>query len=236
MYGVRGMADALDAVNTSLMSLIDDDASSDDGVSPMSRPESPPHVPIVLGVPALGEQAIARRRRSASFGKIDDSFIFMATNLNAADLVDASDYPVSYEYTVTGRKRRVPPVEGSVRVEIGKRVEINDHSLAIFRLGERVFAVDATCSHAGGDLSAGDIEDIDGRPCVSCPRHHFCFDLETGTSLACVVFAANGHVQLLRATSSGAAEPRHSLDTSFAPLLNQTAGRTATRRKRFPSG
>ena len=223
---------------TSLMSVNDDEASSDDGVSLTSRPESPPHVPIVLGVPALGEQALARRRRSASFGDIDDSFIFMATNLNAAGLVDANDYPVSYEYTVTGRKRRVPPVEGSVRVEIGKRVEINGEDLAIFRLGEQVFAVDAKCSHAGGDLSAGDIEEIDGRACVSCPRHHFCFDLQTGTSLAYVVFAkrSNGCVGLRarRVRWCSARLTRH-LRAPPSPSL-PPAGRTATLRKRFPSG
>jgi hypothetical protein len=43
-----------------------------------------------------------------------------------------------------------------------------------------VFAMDAKCPHAGGQLALGDIEDMDGHVCVSCPVHGFMFPLTGG--------------------------------------------------------
>ena len=164
-------------------------SDSDDCEDIRLRADSPPHIPVVLGVAAIGDDTeTARRRRASSFSGPDadavEGTVYFTTPLRAADLVDANDHPVEYEYTVTGRKRRKDPVEGQVRIQLGAKVEVNGKHLAIFRVGAKVYAVDSTCSHAGGDLSEGDIEDVGGRVCVSCPRHHFCFDLETGVSAA----------------------------------------------------
>jgi len=46
-----------------------------------------------------------------------------------------------------------------------------------------VFAIDSLCYHAGGPLAAGDIEDVGGNPCVSCPWHLYKVTLETGEKL-----------------------------------------------------
>jgi nitrite reductase (NADH) small subunit/3-phenylpropionate/trans-cinnamate dioxygenase ferredoxin subunit len=60
----------------------------------------------------------------------------------------------------------------------GTFVRHGDLQLAVFLLDdpERVFVIDNTCPHAGGSLSSGEVEsDI-----VSCPYHHWQFDLKTG--------------------------------------------------------
>ncbi len=46
-----------------------------------------------------------------------------------------------------------------------------------------VFALDSLCYHAGGPLAAGDIEDVGGRPCLSCPWHLYKVTLRTGEKL-----------------------------------------------------
>jgi sulfite reductase beta subunit-like hemoprotein/nitrite reductase/ring-hydroxylating ferredoxin subunit len=49
-------------------------------------------------------------------------------------------------------------------------------SLALFRVGERIVAMDAECPHAGGALCEGRIE----AGCVVCPLHDYPFELATG--------------------------------------------------------
>src|SRR3954468_22506258 len=47
------------------------------------------------------------------------------------------------------------------------------------RLGDDYVAIGATCSHYGGPLAEGVIED----GAVRCPWHHACFSLRTGEAL-----------------------------------------------------
>lgn len=58
----------------------------------------------------------------------------------------------------------------------GVRVEALGHRLALFRLGESVFALADRCSHAEASLAEGDVFDDE----VECPRHGATFDLRTG--------------------------------------------------------
>ncbi len=62
----------------------------------------------------------------------------------------------------------------------GVKVEIGDHEIALFRIGDSVYALGDRCSHAKASLSEGEI--FDGE--VECPRHGSPFDLETGEPLA----------------------------------------------------
>ena len=43
--------------------------------------------------------------------------------------------------------------------------------------------LDTTCYHAGGPLTSGDIEEVAGRLCLTCPWHHYRVDVETGEGL-----------------------------------------------------
>ena len=58
----------------------------------------------------------------------------------------------------------------------GVRVVIGEHRIAMFRIGEEVYAVGDRCSHAEASLSEGELWDTT----VECPRHGSEFDLKTG--------------------------------------------------------
>jgi 3-phenylpropionate/trans-cinnamate dioxygenase ferredoxin subunit len=58
----------------------------------------------------------------------------------------------------------------------GLRVEAGAHRVALFRLGEAVYAIGDRCSHAEASLAEGEVFDHE----VECPRHGSGFDLETG--------------------------------------------------------
>lgn len=58
----------------------------------------------------------------------------------------------------------------------GVLVEVGDHRIALFRIGESVHALGDRCSHAEASLAEGEL--FDGE--VECPRHGSPFDLTTG--------------------------------------------------------
>mmetsp|Transcript_12137 Transcript_12137/g.21750 ORF Transcript_12137/g.21750 Transcript_12137/m.21750 type:complete len:272 (-) Transcript_12137:668-1483(-) len=44
----------------------------------------------------------------------------------------------------------------------------------------KLYAIDSVCFHAGGPLGIGDIEEINGRKCITCPWHNYKIDLQSG--------------------------------------------------------
>ena len=66
----------------------------------------------------------------------------------------------------------------------GVRTAINAHgssrALALFLRKGELLAIDADCPHQGAGLELGDVEDSPMGPCVSCPRHGWCFELRSG--------------------------------------------------------
>lgn len=76
-----------------------------------------------------------------------------------------------------------------MRVELGPIAElpgsagvcydVGDHRIAVFRVGESVYAIGDRCSHAEASLSEGEVFDLS----VECPRHGSEFDLVTGEAL-----------------------------------------------------
>lgn len=59
-------------------------------------------------------------------------------------------------------------------------VQVDGRSIAIFDVGGACLAVDDECTHAGGNLSEGE---VDGSV-VTCPWHGARFELSTGAVLA----------------------------------------------------
>ena len=53
-------------------------------------------------------------------------------------------------------------------------------AIAIFLRKGELFAIDADCPHQGAGLELGDVEDSPMGPCISCPRHGWCFELRSG--------------------------------------------------------
>ena len=75
------------------------------------------------------------------------------------------------------RRNEASPCRLSDLVEgRGRLVRLAGRDIALFRLGDRVLAVDDVCPHRGGSLSCGDQRGS----VVHCPVHAWPFDLETG--------------------------------------------------------
>lgn len=60
--------------------------------------------------------------------------------------------------------------------EAGLRVDVGDHRIAMFRVGEAIYALGDRCSHAEASLSEGEVFDDE----VECPRHGAVFGLADG--------------------------------------------------------
>ena len=58
------------------------------------------------------------------------------------------------------------------------KVEAGGATILLYRSGERILAIGGRCSHAGGPLPEGKIDD--GALCVECPWHGSVFRLEDG--------------------------------------------------------
>ncbi len=58
----------------------------------------------------------------------------------------------------------------------GVRVDVGQHRVAVFRVGDDVYAIGDRCSHAEASLAEGEVFDTE----VECPRHGSEFDLTSG--------------------------------------------------------
>lgn len=61
----------------------------------------------------------------------------------------------------------------------GLRVEVGEHRVAMFKVGESIYALGDRCSHAEASLAEGETFDDE----VECPRHGAAFALATGQAL-----------------------------------------------------
>ena len=59
----------------------------------------------------------------------------------------------------------------------GKMVVVDGRHVAVFRLGNDLFAIDNLCLHRGGPLCEGAIE----RDVVTCPWHGWSYNIRSGT-------------------------------------------------------
>jgi 3-phenylpropionate/trans-cinnamate dioxygenase ferredoxin subunit len=60
--------------------------------------------------------------------------------------------------------------------ESGLRIEVAGHRVAMFRVGESIYAIGDRCSHAEASLAEGEVFDDE----VECPRHGAAFGLADG--------------------------------------------------------
>jgi nitrite reductase/ring-hydroxylating ferredoxin subunit/uncharacterized membrane protein len=58
--------------------------------------------------------------------------------------------------------------------------EAGGATVLLYRTADRIYALASRCSHAGGPLQEGKIDDEDG-PCVQCPWHNSVFRLDDGS-------------------------------------------------------
>ncbi len=68
---------------------------------------------------------------------------------------------------------------GDIDATVPFLVELNDRAIALYRVGDVVYATDDTCSHAEASLCEGAYRGY----VVTCPRHGGQFDIRTGRAV-----------------------------------------------------
>ncbi len=63
-----------------------------------------------------------------------------------------------------------------LKQDAGKRYDIGEERVAVFLIGDDVYAIGDRCSHAEASLAEGELFDTE----VECPRHGSSFDITTG--------------------------------------------------------
>ena len=77
------------------------------------------------------------------------------------------------EFSNTDRKTvHVPEMDAN-----GQQKE---RPIILIKANNTFYALDLRCYHAGGPLSMGDIEDVEGNLCIKCPWHRYIIKLDTG--------------------------------------------------------
>jgi 3-phenylpropionate/trans-cinnamate dioxygenase ferredoxin component len=56
--------------------------------------------------------------------------------------------------------------------------QVGDHLVAVCNVGGEFYAIDDLCTHDGGSLDQGELEDAE----IECPRHGARFDVRTGAA------------------------------------------------------
>ena len=64
----------------------------------------------------------------------------------------------------------------SVQTSFNVHTEVDERLIVLLRVGNEVFAIDDVCTHDGGPLSEGELNDHT----IACPRHGAKFDIRTG--------------------------------------------------------
>ncbi|WP_162909816.1 DUF2231 domain-containing protein [Aggregatilinea lenta] len=132
---------------------------------------------LVLNVLSMG----ARRKGNHVGGTLTSMFALSVATLSAylgGDLVFRHKVGVNHAPAHRGKPEdwtRVLP-EGELIEHTPIRIEVEDVPVLLYRYGGMVYALGATCSHAGGPLEQGM---FDGT-CVECPWHQSVFDLRDG--------------------------------------------------------
>jgi 3-phenylpropionate/trans-cinnamate dioxygenase ferredoxin subunit len=61
---------------------------------------------------------------------------------------------------------------------------IGDHDVAVCNVEGTFYAIDDLCTHDGGSLDQGELEDAE----IECPRHGARFDVRTGAAIQLPAF------------------------------------------------
>ncbi len=70
---------------------------------------------------------------------------------------------------------QIAPLD-EIPAEVGLRLELEGHRIALFRVGDSFYALGDRCSHAEASLAEGEVFDDE----VECPRHGAAFGLADG--------------------------------------------------------
>jgi len=73
------------------------------------------------------------------------------------------------EFVKVVKKSELPP-------DTGKYIEVRGKEIALFKVQDKIYALDHICPHAGGPLAEGGLNNR----IVTCPWHGWDFDVTTG--------------------------------------------------------
>lgn len=133
---------------------------------------------LALYAASLG--ARSRRNRSLGWGLAYTGFgLSMAAAWLGGELAYREKMGVNHA-PLGGFPERYTPVMELDSLAEGKltRVEVNDLPVLLLRRGQAIYAIAETCSHMGGPLSEGSLEEGD---IVVCPWHGSRYALEDGS-------------------------------------------------------
>jgi len=108
---------------------------------------------------------------SIDYAKEGKEIFFKVENVTFEDL-----------YNWESSHNPLPSSPSTGKLKTGTAVFLNGKKIALFRYGERVFAIDEKCPHMGGPLHLGDIETVGEANilCVVCPWHKWKVDITNG--------------------------------------------------------
>ena len=99
----------------------------------------------------------------------------MAAN-EAAEAAEAAEAPEPSWFLVG--KRQEFKTEGS-RIHF----QVAGRSISVLNDKGQLYCIDSICFHGGGPLTLGDIEEVGGRTCITCPWHRYHIALDNGDKL-----------------------------------------------------
>ena len=78
---------------------------------------------------------------------------------------------------MSGERQRLCGVD-ELKPGAARRFDVDEHRIALVRIGDDFYAVGDRCSHADYSLSEGDVWEDERE--IECPKHGSTFSLETG--------------------------------------------------------
>ena len=80
-------------------------------------------------------------------------------------------------WVTVARTTDIPPARVNV-------YEVGDHEVAVCNVDGAFYAIDDLCTHDGGSLDQGELDDAE----IECPRHGARFDVRTGAAVQLPAF------------------------------------------------
>jgi nitrite reductase/ring-hydroxylating ferredoxin subunit len=139
------------------------------------------HGTLNLSATILYAVSLAQRRSGARIGARGTALAgYLVASLAAylgGDMVYRDQIGVNHNHPIW-TPLKFAPVLAEAELQEGdpRRVEIGERRIVLVRAGGRIYALAERCSHLGGPLADGMLED----GCIQCPRHGSRFALADG--------------------------------------------------------
>ncbi|HEX5689758.1 MAG TPA: Rieske 2Fe-2S domain-containing protein, partial [Roseiflexaceae bacterium] len=139
------------------------------------------HGALNMGATVLYASSLLLRRNGArTAGQTTAIAGYLLTTAAAylgGDMVFRDQIGVSHSEPVwSALKYTAVMAESKLAENEPRRVEVGDRRIVLVRQNDKIYALDERCSHLGGPLSDGEVEN----GCITCPWHGSRFALDDG--------------------------------------------------------